>query len=633
VTTRVSAFLRKQGLLAVGIAAVVLSILGGRWALLKQFGSDVPEWDQWEAEGAHVLTPWLRGEPLLEGILKPHNEHRVALTKVLNLAITAANGHWDQRLQATLNAFLPAAIGALLLGWAWSRLPRIGVASLALLLVTGLAGPLAWQNVLAGFHSQQFLLILGALAVLSTLPFAGVGSKYWWLGAAAACLSLVTMATGFVAATLAGAMLVVRLVLERRLPKREWVTLAFCSVITLAGFLLRQEVPGHDALRAHTLDEVRRSLWANVCWLSPNGFWGILSWTPFFWLAANVVKRSRATNTTEWVTLLVGLWALLHIGAAAVIRGGGGAGPASRYLDTQVIALLANCAALSLVAGRLERRWLGALAVAGWTTCFVLLAAAKTRDILKFEMPWIPQYRAECEQNVRDYLVTRERLFLERGQIPYPAVDGFLEHLKNERLLGLMPASVRAPLAGFEPERRGSFVSSGQVRAADYRSANTLSAPGLPPGISRLGPEETWGSFGAEPAGEWRSRVLQPLSGGIRMEVAGTWKDPDVSLEIQDASTGLVLRTLRPAHPTTQTWQRLFAPSPSVPFVLFARDRSENGWIAFSAPRHEAPLSRLARLACHDGRFALASGIVLLVLFLPALAWPERPSPTNARAT
>ncbi len=615
------------------MAAVVLCILGGRWALIKQFGTDVPEWDQWEAEGSHFLSPWLRGEPLWEGFLKPHNEHWIVPSKLLAFAVTYLNGHWDQRLQATVNAFLPATIGALMLGWCWTRLSRLGIASLALLIVVGLSGPLAWQNVLAGFHSAQFLLIIFALVALGTLPLAPAGTARWWCGAAAATIGVGTMATGFLASTIALAAVILRLLAERRTPKKEWATLTLCLLLTVCGLLLRREIPGHEALRAHSFGEAFRSFWANLCWLSPNGFWAILSWAPWTWLTLKLLRSPRQATPTAWVIVLVGSWAMLHICAAAIMRGAGGGGPASRYLDTQVLALLANAAALALLATPARRRLLGSLAVAGWTCCFVILAASRTRDVVTLEMTWIPNYRQESERNVRDYLASNERHFLERGAIPYPAVDGFLLHLQNARLLGLMPASVRKPIPGFEPAQAGPFRSSARAHAAEYRSATPPTAPGLPSEISRLGPEETWGSFGKSTSGEWRSRPLKPVSGGIRLEVAGTWKDPGVRLELQDAVTGSLLATLRPAHPTTKTWQPAFAPSPSVPFVLVARDVSTNGWLAFSAPRHEAPLSRFARLTCHDGRFALASGLILLVLFIPALAWPVGPGSSNERVS
>jgi hypothetical protein len=49
--------------------------------------------------------------------------------------------------------------------------------------------PLAWQNVLGGFHSQQYWLAALSFAALVTLPFRRAGSAAWWGGVAAALLA------------------------------------------------------------------------------------------------------------------------------------------------------------------------------------------------------------------------------------------------------------------------------------------------------------------------------------------------------------------------------------------------------------------------------------------------------------
>lgn len=69
------------------VAGVFLTVLGARWSVVAVYSMDVPEWDQWDAEGLHLLVPWFR-DRLVPALFTPHNEHYVVLTKLLNLAVT-----------------------------------------------------------------------------------------------------------------------------------------------------------------------------------------------------------------------------------------------------------------------------------------------------------------------------------------------------------------------------------------------------------------------------------------------------------------------------------------------------------------------------------------------------------------
>ncbi|MEO5961670.1 MAG: hypothetical protein ABIZ49_12530, partial [Opitutaceae bacterium] len=84
--------------LAVLTAVLFSIVLGAKWAAVDRFGSDVPMWDQWDAEGAELLTPWFEGGDFVAHLFHPHNEHRVILTKLQNLALALLNGQWDARL-------------------------------------------------------------------------------------------------------------------------------------------------------------------------------------------------------------------------------------------------------------------------------------------------------------------------------------------------------------------------------------------------------------------------------------------------------------------------------------------------------------------------------------------------------
>jgi hypothetical protein len=53
--------------------------------VFHRYGMTMPEWDQWDAEGLYLLAPWFNDDHFLRALFTPHNEHRVVLTKLLNV--------------------------------------------------------------------------------------------------------------------------------------------------------------------------------------------------------------------------------------------------------------------------------------------------------------------------------------------------------------------------------------------------------------------------------------------------------------------------------------------------------------------------------------------------------------------
>src|SRR5471032_2136849 len=105
-------------------------VVGAHWAALDKFGSDIPNWDQWDAEGLNLIAPWFEHDHFVQHLFQPHNEHRVVVTKLQNLALTLLDGQWDARLECVTNAALHAAlavafwlVGRRWLADKWHRLP------------------------------------------------------------------------------------------------------------------------------------------------------------------------------------------------------------------------------------------------------------------------------------------------------------------------------------------------------------------------------------------------------------------------------------------------------------------------------------------------------------------------------
>jgi hypothetical protein len=270
-------------LLSTAFAAGLFAlIVGAKWATFDRFGSPMPDWDQWDAEGYYALIPWFERAPLLENLFTPHNEHRVVLTRVQNLALTVAAGQWDARLQAASNALLHAAFAAAL--WLaarrWVAARWHGALFALAFALFGL--PLAWQNVLGGFHSQQYWLLATSVLAIVVLPFARAWGAAWWLGVGAAVLALGSMGSGLLAPFTVLLVVAWRLV-RREVTRREtWPTLLASAALVALGFATRVEVGHHAHMKATTAHDFFLSILRSLEWPLRGREWaGPLLWLPW----------------------------------------------------------------------------------------------------------------------------------------------------------------------------------------------------------------------------------------------------------------------------------------------------------------------------------------------------------------
>src|SRR6478735_4239191 len=80
-------------------AALGVLVFGSRAWLVRAAGSPVPFWDQWDAEALGLYEPWLSGQLHWPDLLRAHNEHRIVLTRLADLALFAGLGAWNSWAQ------------------------------------------------------------------------------------------------------------------------------------------------------------------------------------------------------------------------------------------------------------------------------------------------------------------------------------------------------------------------------------------------------------------------------------------------------------------------------------------------------------------------------------------------------
>ncbi len=619
---------------------LALFVLGLRWGIADRYGMALPNWDQWDAEEVHLLVPWSQGRLTWAELVYPHNEHRVVVTKLVNLGLTAANGQWDQRVEIAVNSLVPALLAAALFCAGRRQVGPVWQAPLFCLLALLYALPLAWENFLNGFHSaQQFLVVFSFLAI-ALLPFHRPSSPKWWLGAISLALAMGSMASGFLTALIVAPLAALRWRAGASNARAAAPTFLVCALAVAAGFLTRVTVAGHDPLRAHSASDFIFTIVRALGWPtfeSPLGWLALLLWLPWLWLGIRLAE-DRQIRAERFPPMLFGLggWVGLQILATAYARGDGGPAPASRYVDTLVAGMAVNGLALAWLLqhraalGPAARRGLVAAGVA-WALLLASGAAMQVDEIWSHELGAARLNFYYCEQNVRHFLVTGDRAFLAHDEIPYPSAAVLLERLALPEIRRILPSTVRLPLP-----LAAAPGAAGFVQADNRHPQSAPPVPGNPPaGLSPRAPPldqaVTWGSYsaaGPTAAGPWRSLPLRAtLRGWLWFIVAGDADSPGSELALRDPDTGRLLAQLRPDRHPGDTWRSAYVRAPAGPFVVTAQEKDPGRWLAFSQPVEVGELSYRSWRAMKQGFFLaeLAAGSAALLGLLAAASAVWRP--------
>ncbi len=601
----------------------------------------MPDWDQWDAEAVHLFIPWFENDKFTEHLFTPHNEHRVVLTKLQNLGLVLLNGQWDSRLEAVTNALLHAALAVGF--WVFSRrwVAPIWQAALFALAVALFGLPLAWQNILGGFHSQQYWLLGLSFAAIITLPFVRLWSAAWWLGAMCAGLALGSMGSGLFAAVVVLLVLGWQWTCGHTKLRQVWPAVLVCGAAIAVGVMTRTEVYYHEHMKVKTAHDFVFSILRSLEWPLRDQDWaGVILWMPWALVAWRALsgktpgfRREPLISETRpaWapadqrdvltITALGG-WVLLQIAATAYARGAGAEYPASRYMDTLAFGTMVNGLALAWLLSVKRSikflRYQHILIALLWLGTLVFGLRDVLDRNLRHELPDAKKYYVKAEANMRRYLATNDPKHLANPDIPFPSAEGLVERLAHPSLRALMPLPIRAPRE-IAPTAAAPAFQENDARPSDPR---TPPRAGLSPATAPLDSMKTWGTFAAGPGatGTWKSRPITPGNfAWLKFEIAGDVAQPGsgASLSLLDAQTGAVLATVEPTKPPGDHWRAAYVRAPRTPFVVVAADTTATPWLAFSPPVEMGAGSYWAWQAAKNGLllFWVSLGTTLLGLF------------------
>lgn len=472
-----------------------------RGLLVGAYANPTPYWDQWDAEGAYLLQPWNEGTLPAGRLFEPHNEHRILWTRLISLGLFEANGgQWDNLVAAFANTLLVGLLCAALYVAFARGLVSLGarVVLAAALLAAG-ALPYGWENLLTGFQSQFYLLMLFAVATLAAAAWGRVQGRAAAGLLALAVGSVFTIATGMLAAVVAGGVLVLRAWLRQRPWRPVLSATALLAIVAIAALLAVPTLAGHQALKAQSAAEWAAAFAVVAGWPMPS------AWAPALWLPAGfVLLRTLWRRDADAPTLFaLGLaaWTLLQAAAMAYSRGHDLAGlPATRYTDVLALGVLANAwlamraVERAIVAWRQRTSAAAARPTFAESAAFAVAAALAIGPLLAGValVARVPADLATLDGqartfrvqagNVRAYLVSGDRghLVVPFRQIPYPDAGRLQSLLDTPALRNALPWPLRDERADGRPDAGPLSAAAAALQQA-IAALRDDDAIGLPP--------------------------------------------------------------------------------------------------------------------------------------------------------
>ena len=423
----------------------MLIVLGAQLALVRAFGSVTPIWDQWDGEAAYLYKPYLEGSLSPWFVFSPHNEHRIFFSRALSLGLLELAGSWDTLLQMAVNAMLHALGAGLLVAALGASLGCIGFVALAAFASLILSVPYGHENVLAGFQSPFYFLLLFTFASFLALYRSRPFSARWWAGALLALASYLCLASGAFTLLAPAALFMLQAAIRRRRGAVEFIAILVQVLIVavLAYFIPR--IPDHTVLQAATFGDFLAAFMVTASWPFADGIWGVFALhLPVILLAAWLIAKRAPVDDARWVIVLLAIWLALQYGCLAIGRST--SVMAARYLDIYVIAALVNLASLFhlLEIGRSSRFTKVSLLAAStlWIVAVTLAAASQVDKAVKGV---VDRYATSISQttNLKNFLATGDFTQLADKpfmHIPYPSAERLRDVVSDPTILAVLPS-------------------------------------------------------------------------------------------------------------------------------------------------------------------------------------------------
>ena len=455
-----------RNLMAVTLASLFLILLGARAVLISHAGSPTPFLDEWEADGAHLLGPYIRGNLTLSDLWIPLNEHRIFFTKLLVLLMFNVSGYWDVVLQMIVNSLLDA-VTVVAIAYALSRVLHGGLAVAAIVLSTLInAVPFGYDNAVLGFNTHFYLLLTFSFGALWFLIDSPAWSWRWGAGVLCALGSSVCLASGNLTFAAAGGAQLLQMACGRRAGLREALGIAVLVLMTLVLMTTIPHVPDAEIQKAQSVRQFLSAFIGLASWPAHTAIGLVLILPSLFFLGRTIEDRPTLSDP-RWFNVAMFGWVVSQMLAFAVGRA---LLPLqSRYFDILLIGTTINFVSAFWLFQRdaPRRRTWRSFALAAWLLALALSLTRPQRHLPDQIEEWRTML-ATGSKNVQSYLATGDSSFILRApgaEVPSFFPKRLRELLDTPEIRSSLPPtllSVEAPRPWVEAFKSG-FLRLGGI--------------------------------------------------------------------------------------------------------------------------------------------------------------------------
>jgi hypothetical protein len=473
---RISAKLADRWWKALVFGAVVLTVFGVKLLLIQQNGSEVPFWDQWDAEADKLYRAYLNSNLSWAALIASHNEHRVLTSRLLSLALFELSGGWDPKLQMIANAGVHVAAITLMLVNIQRIIPSAHLALLAVFSTLLFVLPIGWENTLCGFQASYFVL---GFSLLALMGFANspAFSAAWWGSAFCATAAYFSMASGALTVAAALAVIVLQIALGLRRGVNEYLAAITLLAVSVVMILLVDKVPGHDIYRSHSIVEMLRALLRCLTFPWSNPYVGIWVNLPLAVYACTILTIRPGRQSPHWIVLGFTIW--LFGQSLSLSFGRGTVVDSSRYLDVIIIGLPINFAVLLLFESKCLTKKGKHVALLTITVWLAIVGSGMIRNALTSSFPSVAEKKAQSQEqqkHVLAYLNSGDLADLQgkpSQAIPYPDPTRLAALLSDPAVKLVLPDPIR-PQYVDDRQRLSRTLLKGSVRSVTLRIESFL---------------------------------------------------------------------------------------------------------------------------------------------------------------
>lgn len=430
-----------------------LSFLSGilffKYIIIFIYGNQTPFWDQWNGQAANLYLPWLNGSLSLSDLLAPHNEHRIFTMRILSLGLFVMNGSvWNPLHEMYVNAAIHSVALTLFLYLVTQSIDEklkkyFFSFSFSLFVI-----PFGWENTLAGFQSQFYLLLLFSLIFLWAIACEKVFSLRWWIGIISGILCPLSLASGSLT-LLIGALilLITQKFSEEKSVKTVYLFGSFLILLAIISVIYTPSIPDHATLKAQNFGDFISALMKVLAWPVKIPYLAFIVQAPIICFAVLFLTQKKWRTPGSYLYLIaVGGWVMAQFLTISYGRFSGSL--SSRYLDLFAVGLIINFAVLLIFYEKASsgRRKLLKIAVFIWV--LIIITGMSVRLPTLFNELNLKSFESlQQEQNVRAYLCTGNKSYLMNKplqHVPFPDIEYLKSLLDNPKIKDILPGNIYA---------------------------------------------------------------------------------------------------------------------------------------------------------------------------------------------